>query len=1348
MTKLLLGVAVLLSLNLVRAQSFYQLQLNHFPYTPAEVMESAPDAGETVSGYFYRLIQFQRLLSAEEKQQLTDAGVIIHYYLHPNAYLAALPVAISTDMLRLLPVRSMMAIPADMKISDWARMEPVPGYALKPQGRVGFQVKVFPEISWDNALQLLNKHGVLLVPHPTSGVIEMAFPPEDLDKIASLPFVQYIDLIDEPGMPENEVGRALHRSNAIFQEFAGGLPYDGTGVQVQMQDDGGIGPHLDYQGRIGAQFSNNFNPSDNHGDHVAGTIMSAGNLDPQGRGMAPGATLWVYNYGQFNDSIVAHYAKYGIRITSSSYSNGCNRGYTAVTVDHDQETRLYPELIHVFSAGNSNGQNCGYGAGGQWGNITGGHKVGKNVLAVANVDRFDNIAGSSSRGPAHDGRIKPEVAAQGTAVYSTIPPYDYDNFTGTSMACPGVSGSLAQLYHAYNDLYGSNPPSALIKAAMMNTADDKGNPGPDFIYGFGRINNLKAYQLLAAGNWFTDTIDQSQSRQFTLTVPAGVQQVKVMLYWHDFEAAAGASRALVNNLDMVIEDGNGAILLPLVLDATPDPVALNQPAVPGIDSLNNVEQIVLDQPAAGNYAITINGTAVPVGSQRFYVVYEFITDDITVTYPSGGELVRPNLGSAVHWDAYGTQDTFRIELSRDNGQSWLLLGQAPGSSRQFAWNVPLQMQGKALIRVSRNGAQDVSDAPFYILGVPERLGIDTACCDYYSLSWDNVPAADAYIVYSLGTKYMEPIDTVTTTFYRIPVPVDSTWYSVAAWQQGDIISQRARAIAAEPGLSFNCSRPGNLILESVASPSKGVLTACRDEISIVVTVANTDAADAINVPVTYLLNGVSVTETIDTIKAASTVTYTFSQTLTPVSGNNDFAVYVAAPGDPNACDDSTKFAFTTRSGQLVTLPHLQDFEGIATCSIDPDCGATVCSLNKGWLNEENGFNDDIDWRVDNGGTFSSGTGPSADYRPGNAFGRYVYTEASGNCTGQTASLVSPCIDLAGAQQPTLSFYYHMLGANMGTMQVDVLTRNGWVNNLFSRSGNQGGQWQRAEVDLSAYIDDTIAIRFIGITGNDFASDMALDFIYIYENTPLQADFQATDTACANDIVVFTDQSNSIDLSYSWNFGQGANPAGASTKGPHNVVYATSGTRQVSLVVTRGTDADTLTNDITIVDDTKADFTAVGNGFTYTFSDQSVQATSWHWDFGDGDTSNVASPVHTFSDTGAYTVVLTVNGSCGTDSKSASYLVYGVGIQDVATLTTTLQPNPAKDHSVLLLTGSSAGGQLQVTDMQGRLIWSTFIPTFEGTHQVVIQTSDWPSGVYVASTLLEEGKHHHSLVIQQ
>ena len=129
-----------------------------------------------------------------------------------------------------------------------------------------------------------------------------------------------------------------------------------------MQDDVLSDPHIDYEGRIDP--SNISTNSGDRSDHCAGTIMSAGNLDPLAKGMAPGAFLYVFGSNNNNyNSVPAMYQNDDLVITSKSYSNGCNAGYTTLSRDLDEQIDDYTSLIHVFSAGNSGTSDCGYGAG-------------------------------------------------------------------------------------------------------------------------------------------------------------------------------------------------------------------------------------------------------------------------------------------------------------------------------------------------------------------------------------------------------------------------------------------------------------------------------------------------------------------------------------------------------------------------------------------------------------------------------------------------------------------------------------------------------------------------------------------------------------------------------------------------------------------------------------------------------------------------------------------------------------------------------------------------------------------------------------------------------------------------
>ena len=219
-----------------------------------------------------------------------------------------------------------------------------------------------------------------------SNSITLDIDPSALSALANINDVWYIEPIDPPSVKENKTGRTLHRSNTINTNYASGRHYNGEGINIMMQDDGLVGPHIDRQGRIHQTFCNgcSTNISNDHGDHVSGTIMGAGNLDPITKGMADGSFLYVYGSSNNNYNDVPNiYQNNDVVITSKSYSNGCNAGYTSLARDLDEQINLYPSLIHVFSAGNSGSSNCGYGAGSGWGNVTGGHKQAKNVIQEA-----------------------------------------------------------------------------------------------------------------------------------------------------------------------------------------------------------------------------------------------------------------------------------------------------------------------------------------------------------------------------------------------------------------------------------------------------------------------------------------------------------------------------------------------------------------------------------------------------------------------------------------------------------------------------------------------------------------------------------------------------------------------------------------------------------------------------------------------------------------------------------------------------------------------------------------------------------------------------------------------------
>lgn len=1156
----------------------------YFPENLSNFLQNpnvSPD--EVVENQFFRFVQFYQIPDQVDKERFLATGIRIVGYIPRNTFLVAFPSGYNTDQLQNFAIRSVMPILPKYKINPILENQSVPDYALRGN-RVELVVQYYPQISRQAVVKSLLKAGVEIVEAANkSNLLTILALPDDLYKIASLHSISYIELISPPAVPEDTRGKSAHRANVLNAEFSAGRHYDGTGVNILCRDDGIVGPHIDFKGRIDNSMSNNANGT--HGDGVSGIMTGAGNLDPNIQGMAPGAFLYVTDYVQnFLDTTLGLHIYHDVMVTNSSYSNGCNAGYTTITRTVDEQSFDYPTLLHVFSAGNSNNLDCGYGAGNQWGNITGGHKQGKNVIATANLLSNDVLVNSSSRGPAHDGRIKPDISANGNGQQSTSPDNGYITFSGTSAAAPGIAGVSAQLYQAYKSLHsGQNPEGSLVKAAMLNTADDVGNTGPDFQFGWGRINARRAVEVFEKNTFFSATISQSGNNAHTISVPANTKELRIMAYWMDPPAAVQAGIALVNDLNMQVTAPDNGVHNPWILDPTPNPSSLNALATTGIDNLNNVEQVLLINPIAGNYNVNISGFSVPQGPQKYYIVYTFVADEIEVTYPYGGEGIAPGEPVRIRWDAPGFtpgDGTFTIEYTLDNGASWNPIAANIGSNvRYYDWGVPANISGNARVRISRGANSDESETDFSIIGVPS-IQLASSCPSNLTISWAAIPGATAYDIFLLGPKYMDSLTTITAApnpSFTLFVPIQELhWIAVRARGVNGERGRRSVAIVRESGVRQNCPISNDVGLVAGTSGVEGPFQDCRSySIPVKILLKNEGNNGLTNVPVFYQLNNDTPVagNYAGTIAPGGVAQFTFGTPLVISSaGNQTLTIWAAYAADSVNYNDTTVQILSVQPGVFASLPIQEDFEAFQNCGTDPNCGQEVCGLMNGWINGSNGMDDDIDWRVNSGSTPSANTGPSADHKPGTTSGKYLYLEASGGCTQQEAVLLSPCIDLTGIAAGEFSFWYHMLGNTQGSIHVDVGFSNVWLNDYIPPVfGNQGNIWRNAKVDLTPFSGLVVNIRIRGITGNDIQSDMAIDDIAVYDLAgPPLVDFDASRKyTCPGQSIQFTDFSLNSPISWEWTFSPSAvTYIGLSTQFSQNpiVQFQAQGEYEVKLVV--------------------------------------------------------------------------------------------------------------------------------------------------------------------------------------
>jgi PKD repeat protein len=174
-----------------------------------------------------------------------------------------------------------------------------------------------------------------------------------------------------------------------------------------------------------------------------------------------------------------------------------------------------------------------------------------------------------------------------------------------------------------------------------------------------------------------------------------------------------------------------------------------------------------------------------------------------------------------------------------------------------------------------------------------------------------------------------------------------------------------------------------------------------------------------------------------------------------------------------------------------------------------------------------------------------------------------------------------------------------------------------------------------------------------------------------------AGFEAGETnGCVPFDVTFTDQSAGNPTAWLWTF-EGGDPATSTEQNP-KVTYSSTGSFPVTLIVTNiyGNDTLTVQNEITAQSVPTSGFAYLVNQNTVTFSNQSLNATTYNWNFGDGNTSSEASPTHTFAAPGTYTVQLTAANVCGASTIQQMVEIKTVGTNEASWLNAfRLYPNP-------------------------------------------------------------------------
>lgn len=760
--------------------------------------------------YQYLNLEFETIQTSAQRKMLQEQGIDLVGYIGNRTYLAALPVGLALNEVPGL-IEHQPVSPAS-KLSQALTNNTYPAHAMDEEGRILLQLYPHRHARASYLRTAVEELGGELL-EINQQHLKVAVTPDRIEQLAEIPAVFYLESRSAAPRYEGVVGRQQLRSHWLG--LGPGHGYDGAGVALAIGDDGGVN-HLDFAGRL---FDHTRFDRGVHGDMTAGLAIGGGNLDPLAMGIAPAAVLHLYNIEQYEhiDQAVINYQELGTVITSTSFWEGCGGDYTQSARELDLQVNHSISLLHCFSAGNQGDSDCGgiYGhieqaSGVRFGNITGGRKAAKHSITVANLAYNDSLILNSSRGPTLDGRIKPDLAAPGEGRLTTADDNSYQAARGTSAAAPTVAGAAALLYQAYREAHGGvDPPSSLIKALLLNTADDLGRPGPDFEYGWGRPHLGRALQSLEEDPILAGAVEHGEKRNFTIEVPPGIRRMRVMLYWNDPAGLPMNEQALVNDLDLSVQNANGLIQLPWTLSTYPHLDSLTAGARPGVDRRNNVEQVQWERPAAGSYSIQVDGFMIPEGPQTFFLTVSMEKGELKWAFPLSEEKLIPEEIVTLRWDGGNRVDPISIQYKLAEAEAWVPLAEGIGADKGwYDWQVPAELQGAVQLRLKQGAKEEISEV-FTVMAFPHFAFLPTAN-EMAVMYWDPIPGADQYQIYRMGYQYMEKWASTRDTFLFLPTyPGKREWYAMSAEQDEQAESRRSKAQLYE---HYDCDIALNLEL--------------------------------------------------------------------------------------------------------------------------------------------------------------------------------------------------------------------------------------------------------------------------------------------------------------------------------------------------------------------------------------------------------------------------------------------------------------------------------------------------------------------------------------------------------
>jgi hypothetical protein len=612
----------------------YIVELNARAFLPEPGRENVAAALGKDGGAHVAYLQFRDHPDANQRREVAARGVELLSYCTGYAWVARGTAAAFENACGLDFVRAVASVDARDRMHPLVFRGVTPPYAQAADGRTRFVLLAQPgttpaavagELARTPALAGLRAQPA--TPSVLGPRFEVVAPAAVARVLAALDSAAFLSLVPPPAASRDAT---TDRSSNISAVRDNPPSLTGAGVKVAVREVGRMDPHTDFATRLTYMDNNGdtFSSAINHATGVTGQIGSSGVAQPTAKGVAPGVTMLAYalTNDTFDVTDVVDAARQGARLSNHSYGPAdlfVWGDYDTLSADWDAALRSN-DLVAVFASNEETGglyKHIDFLVGAKNTICVTATTAAANAGDGAGVVRSNGIASFVEFGPMNDGRVKPDLAAFGDNVTLVRGSSDVQTNSGTSFSAPAVTGVAALAQEYYKTVVGREPSAPLMKALLCNAAADLGLRGPDAIYGFGIVDAKEAVATIAKRQaptltpFVEDVITNGGSKSFTVSLQ-GAAQLKVTLCWFDPAGSPSAAKALVNDLDLAVEAPDGTPHYPFSLSAdTPSLPATNT----GANTVDPIEQIIVDAPADGTWTVRVLGTSIFDGPQAFAV---------------------------------------------------------------------------------------------------------------------------------------------------------------------------------------------------------------------------------------------------------------------------------------------------------------------------------------------------------------------------------------------------------------------------------------------------------------------------------------------------------------------------------------------------------------------------------------------------------------------------------------------------------------------------------------------------------------------------------------------------------